>query len=243
VLGLVPSISNGSLLFDVADPRHKAEDDDGGPCPDPLTSCTAPHPPAGTFSPRLRGEGGWRVDIAPIALLSAGAGRRWRQLDEGLCTPSTSASARHSPSCSGLSQASATVRFCLTSQILGTRPRMTTGRGRGFLAKATIQDIFIPHLPAPLILSLVPSSATPRGVAARWGRRWGRGDDVHPFLRGFEKRRPPKTGDLGRENVPPGWRLARDVIVRPALEADYPQARPAATSVEFEAQTAECGAR
>ncbi len=67
---------------------------------------------------------------------------------------------------------------------------------------AKIFTHFIPHHPTPLILSLVPSSATPRGVAARWGRRWGKGDDVHPFLRGFEKRRPPNTGDLGVKASP-----------------------------------------
>lgn len=69
------------------------------------------------------------------------------------------------------------------------------GRGGGGSSpkKSPTRKYFHPppsHAPYP---HLVPSSATPRGVAARWGRRWGKGDDVNLFLRGFEKRRPQKS--------------------------------------------------
>ncbi len=76
------------------------------------------------------------------------------------------------------------------------------GWGRVFSKKITLPKFFHPPPSRAPYPHLVPSSATPRGVAARWGRRWGKGDDVNLFLRGFEKRRPPNTGDLGVKASP-----------------------------------------
>jgi hypothetical protein len=68
------------------------------------------------------------------------------------------------------------------------------GRGGGGSSpkKTPTRKYFHPppsHAPYP---HLVPSSATPRGVAARWGRRWGKGDDVNPLSPGLRETATPE---------------------------------------------------